>query len=115
MRGAAVIGCLILFCCVGACATDRAEPRQIGVDASPLHNVIRLEGGVYSGSAPLDGPGFDAGFGGGFAPGGTGNQGGPPDKPVRHSFAPGRKDGPEADFRDGSGNDVDFDDDVPPF
>lgn len=30
-------------------------------------------------------------------------------------FAPGKKTGPETDFRDGSGNDVDFDNELPPF
>lgn len=38
-------------------------------------------------------------------------------EPPRQSFAPGAKSGPEENFRDGSGNDVQFDDDddLPPF
>ncbi|MCA9276475.1 MAG: replicative DNA helicase [Phycisphaerales bacterium] len=63
-----------------------------------------MEGGSYG----FDGPDFDP------AP-----ASGPDfsDAPVqRHSFAPGKKSGPEADFRDGSGNDVSFDDEeLPPF
>lgn len=56
-----------------------------------------------------DGPGFDpspAQSAPDFAP-----------EPPRQSFAPGSKSGPEANFRDGSGNDVQFEDhdDLPPF
>jgi|TARA_R110002072_G_scaffold224467_1_gene381541 replicative DNA helicase len=41
---------------------------------------------------------------------------GPDFAPPRQTFAPGSKSGPEVNFRDGSGNDVDFDDDdIPPF
>jgi replicative DNA helicase len=38
-------------------------------------------------------------------------------EPTRQSFAPGSRSGPESNFRDGSGNDVHFDDDddLPPF
>jgi len=47
----------------------------------------------------------------------TGGFDGPDFAPTQHSFAPGSKTGPEENFRDGSGNDVRFDDDpdVPPF
>lgn len=56
-----------------------------------------------------DGPGFDpspAQSAPDFAP-----------EPPRQSFAPGSKSGPESNFRDGSGNDVQFEDhdDLPPF
>lgn len=38
----------------------------------------------------------------------------PPTNEYR-GFAPGKKSGPEGNFRDGSGNDIDFDDELPPF
>jgi replicative DNA helicase len=60
------------------------------------------------GNNGYDGPGFDpnpAPPAQDFAP-----------NPPQQSFAPGAKSGPEANFRDGSGNDVQFDDDdLPPF
>lgn len=83
--------------------------------------------------APADFGGGDSGGGDGFSGGGGGFGGGgyetpdfdpnpvprneaPPPVPEYRGFAPGKKSGPEADFRDGSGNDVDFDDDeLPPF
>ncbi len=65
--------------------------------------------GGGGGNNGYDGPGFDPNPpqpAQDFAP-----------NPPRQSFAPGAKSGPEADFRDGSGNDVQFDDDddLPPF
>ncbi|MEM9372044.1 MAG: replicative DNA helicase [Planctomycetota bacterium] len=65
------------------------------------------------------------GFGGGntggyetpdFAPEpGPGPSAAPVPPTEYRGFAPGKKTGPEADFRDGSGNDIDFDDELPPF
>ena len=64
-----------------------------------------MEGGSYG----FDGPDFDP------APAAAPSFDEPPD-PAKHTFAPGKKTGPEADFRDGSGNDVSFDDEeLPPF
>jgi replicative DNA helicase len=62
-------------------------------------------------NAGYDGPSDFAdqgGFGADFAPK---SEPAPTQHPPRQSFAPGSKSGPESDFRDGSGNDVDFDDD----
>ncbi len=39
----------------------------------------------------------------------------PPPTNEYRGFAPGKKAGPEENFRDGSGNDIDFDDELPPF
>ncbi len=59
--------------------------------------------------------GFNREMGGG----GTGNAGydGPTFDPKPQTFAPGKKTGPEENFRDGSGNDVKFNDadEMPPF
>ena len=64
-----------------------------------------MEGGSYG----FDGPDFDP------APA-TGPDFSDAPPVQKHSFAPGKKTGPEADFRDGSGNDVSFDDEeLPPF
>ena len=49
-----------------------------------------------------------------FAPAPTPASPAPPTNEYR-GFAPGKKSGPEENFRDGSGNDLDFDDDLPPF
>lgn len=49
-----------------------------------------------------------------FAPARTPASPAPPTNEYR-GFAPGKKSGPEENFRDGSGNDLDFDDDLPPF
>ncbi len=65
-----------------------------------------MEGGSYG----FDGPDFDP------APAANAPDFGDPPPVQKHTFAPGSKSGPEADFRDGSGNDVRFDDEeLPPF
>ncbi len=65
-----------------------------------------MEGGSYG----FDGPDFDP------APAANVPDFGDPPTVQKHTFAPGSKSGPEADFRDGSGNDVSFDDEeLPPF
>ncbi len=78
-----------------------------GMHAGGSYGFSReMQGGSYG----FDGPDFDpapAADGPGFSD----------QAPVqKHTFAPGNKSGPEADFRDGSGNDVSFDDEeLPPF
>lgn len=65
-----------------------------------------MEGGSYG----FDGPDFDP------APASGAPSFADPAPAPKHTFAPGSKSGPEADFRDGSGNDVSFDDEeLPPF
>lgn len=64
------------------------------------------DGGGYSGPDFAPAPSF--------APAPTPASPAPPTNEYR-GFAPGKKSGPEENFRDGSGNDLDFDDDLPPF
>lgn len=79
-------------------------------------------GGSYGFSRDFAGAGAGAdGYSGpefapvGFDPAPTPAAGPAPTNEYR-GFAPGKKSGPETDFRDGSGNDVSFDDDdLPPF
>lgn len=66
------------------------------------------DAGGYSGPdfAPAPAPAF--------APPPSSPSPAPPTNEYR-GFAPGKKSGPEDNFRDGSGNDIDFDDELPPF
>ncbi|MCA9303706.1 MAG: hypothetical protein KC996_06260, partial [Phycisphaerales bacterium] len=64
-----------------------------------------IAGGGYEDTGGYDGPTF--------APTPPAESQPPP--PQTHTFAPGKKTGPEENFRDGSGNDVQFDDELPPF
>jgi hypothetical protein len=65
------------------------------------------------------GPGRDSGgySGPDFAPVPPPTFAPPPSAPTNEyrGFSPGKKSGPEENFRDGSGDDVDFDDELPPF
>lgn len=78
------------------------------------------QGGSYGFSQEMDGKSYGggefepSGFDGPDFAGGGGSPSAP--MPATQDFAPGSKNGPEANFRDGSGNDVDFgDEEMPPF
>lgn len=93
-------------------------------------NVVRFksfDGRHSGGSYGFDrdfaaGPSDSGGYSGpDFAPSppagpASSGPGAPPPTNEYRGFSPGKKAGPETNFRDGSGNDVDFDDDdLPPF
>ena len=71
-------------------------------------------GGGYA--SPSEAASFGAPPPPGFAPAPAAPAAAPPPPGGGYTFAPGKKTGPEENFRDGSGNDIDFDDDeLPPF
>ncbi|MFK7759434.1 MAG: replicative DNA helicase [Phycisphaerales bacterium] len=77
-------------------------------DPEPPANFAPAGSGSGSQTGGYDGPGFDP-----TPPTQQPDFQSPP--PPRQSFAPGPGTGPVENHRDGSGNDVDFDDDLPPF
>jgi len=83
-----------------------------GLHSSGSYGFSReMEGGTYGDHGGFDGPDFAP------TPAAGAPEFGDPPPVQKHTFAPGSKSGPETNFRDGSGNDVSFDDDeeLPPF